>query len=580
MFLRALSPEAPGASVLPLALLGALGVSVLSVSAGAGEPTEDLAPPVRLVVMVSVDQMIPDQLDRLAPALKGGLGRIVREGMHYRDARLPYARTETGPGHVTFSTGCLPRSHGVVGNSFYDRQLARDVYCVEDVDAHAVRTIGEVNGTGRRSPLNLQRPTLAEILQSTNPLTRMVSISVKDRAAIGLAGRGKGLVLWWDKGGSGFQSCNFYGNALPSYVRDWNSGWQASYQGWVWNPIEERSEAEYEALGAAPDDRPGERPFGGMGVTFPYAFPAEASAKSMGGMAYQSPLGDQFVVEMARAALVEEELGLDDDVDVLCLSFSSCDTVGHANGPYSREVTDILLRLDRQLGVLLAELDERVGEGRWMLALTADHGVLPLPEYLESRGVAAKRVSSEERSAFGRALLAGLAERAGARVRFRDVAGGFRLDAKDMEALDLDPKAARAAAAEVVNELALTHSWIEAAYTREELLALDETAVGTQVLFRNAFHPDRTPDVTVVLGSHVLKGLQRGTSHGSPYDYDRHVPMLLMGPGFSAGVSSRPVGSQDIVPTLLGALGVDKGDLEFDGVDLLMGSQTRTQGDR
>ena len=101
MFLRALSPEAPGASVLPLALLGALGVSVLSVSAGAGEPTEDLAPPVRLVVMVSVDQMIPDQLDRLAPALKGGLGRIVREGMHYRDARLPYARTETGPGHVT-----------------------------------------------------------------------------------------------------------------------------------------------------------------------------------------------------------------------------------------------------------------------------------------------------------------------------------------------------------------------------------------------------------------------------------------------------------------------------------------------
>ena len=554
------------------ALLGGLAAFSLSsavygaVQEEAGDPSG--APTIRLVVMVSVDQLIPEQLDRLAPALSGGLGRLLRSGTRYRDARLPYARTETGAGHVTFATGCLPRTHGIVGNSFYDRAQARNVYCVEDVDAYAIQSTGKVDGTGRRSPINIMRPTLAEILQSRNAATRVVSISAKDRAAIGMAGRAEGLVLWWDKNGSGFQSCNFYGGALPSYVTDWNSGWLASHRGWVWNPIAERSEKEFEQLGSAPDERAGERPLGGMGVTFPYAFPEDGSPKTMGGLAYQSPLGDQFVVEMAREAIRQEGLGADGDVDLLCVSFSGCDVVGHANGPYSREVTDLLLRLDQNLGLMFEDLDQSVGKGRWMLALTSDHGVLPLPEYLQARGVPARRVTSEESSSFGRDLAQRLEGKLGSKVRFKKVAGGLRLDAQDMAKAGLDPLAARRAAAETVRELRSVHRWIEKAYSFEELAAFDETAQGTEALLRNTFHPDRAPDVALVLGGHLLKGLQLGTSHGSSHDYDRHIPMLLFGPGFPSGVSSRPVGSQDIVPTLLGALGISKADQSFDGVDL------------
>ena len=573
------TPLAPGALALPRALqgallgcLGAFSLSPALYGAVQAEAVDSESPPaIRLVVMVSVDQLIPQQLERLAPVLTGGLGRLVQEGARYRDARLPYARTETGAGHVTFSTGCLPRTHGVVGNSFYDRALSRDVYCVEDVDAYAIQTTGKVEGTGRRSPINLTRPTLGEILQSKNAATRVVSISAKDRAAIGMAGRSDGLVLWWDKNGSGFQTSNFYGDALPSYVIDWNKGWLPSYRGWTWNPIEERSDQEFERLGTTPDGRVGETPLGEMGITFPYAFPREASPKTMGGLAYQSPLGDQFVVEMAREAIRQESLGADDDVDLLCVSFSSCDVVGHANGPYSREVTDLLLRLDRDLGLLFADLDQSVGKGRWMLALTSDHGVLPLPEYLQARGVEARRVTKEEVSSFGRDLFGSLQRKVGARVRFKNVAGGFRLDRADMAMAMLEPVSVRAAAAEVVRELAATHTWIETAYSYEELAALGEFALGTEAQLRNSFHPDRAPDVALVQRIHVLKAMQLGTSHGSPYDYDRHVPMLFYGPDFPAGNSSRPVGSQDIAPTLLGALGISLEGLDFDGVNLNAG---------
>lgn len=550
-------------------ILGVLLLGPASFGAVQGEGVEQVEESsVRLVVMLSVDQLIPEQLERLAPALNGGLGRLLQKGASYHDARLPYARTETGAGHVTFSTGCLPRTHGVVGNSFYNRELARDMYCVEDVDAYSIQSAGKVEGTGRRSPVNLMRPTLPELLQRENAATQVVSISGKDRAAIGMAGRADGLVLWWDKGGSGFQSSNFYCDALPGFVGAWNDGWQASFRGWTWNPIAERTDADFELLGTAADDRPGERPLGKLGTTFPYTFADDASPKTMGGLAFQTPLADRFVIEMATAAIQEMSLGADDDVDVLALSFSACDVIGHANGPYSREVTDVLLRLDEGLGRLFELLDKNVGSGRWTAALTADHGVLALPEYLQARGVESRRITREEASQFGTDLAAGLTEKLGARVRFRSVPGGFRLDSKDMAEAEVDPAAARLAAAELVRELAKSHRWVASAYSLEELAALDATATGTEALLRNTFHPLRAPDVTVVNGSHLLKGMSRGTSHGSPYDYDRHVPMMFYGPKFPAGTSYRATGSQDITPTLLGSLGIAFDAQSFDGVDL------------
>ncbi|MEM8712415.1 MAG: alkaline phosphatase family protein [Planctomycetota bacterium] len=532
-------------------------------------PQEEDLDPVRLVVLLSVDQMIPEQFERLAPQLEGGLGRLLREGTYYRDAHLPYARTETGAGHVTLSTGCLPRTHGVVGNSFWDRTEGRERYCVEDVNALAVRAGGAIEGEGRRSPLNLLRPTLGEILQIGSPESRVVSISSKDRAAIGMAGKARGLVLWWDKGGTGFQTSTGYGEALPDFVTQWNEDWLGRYRGWVWEPLGNRTERDFELVGAAADQRDGERPLAGLGTSFPYPFPKEGSAKAIGGFAFQSPLCDQFVCDLGREAARQEQLGADDDVDLLCLSFSSCDVVGHANGPYSREVTDVLFRLDKALGSLFDELDARVGEDRWVAALTADHGVLPLPEYLEARGIDARRIDRDDVKAFRGAFIERLRERLGARVRHRSAPGGYQLDAEEIESAGLRPAEARLAAAEVLRGLRGEYDWIGAAYAMEEVAAFGEDSTGVKAMLRNSFHPDRTADVVIVHAPNVLVGMANGTSHGSPHAYDRHVPMIFMGAPFPAVVSSRTVGSQDIVPTLLGVLGLESEPGMFDGVDLL-----------
>lgn len=556
-----------------LALLWAPGALRAAVPQGAS--TEVLAPEsdaLRLVVMVSVDQMIPEQLERLAPQLEGGLGRLFRQGAVFRDARLPFARTETGPGHVTFSTGCFPRSHGVVGNGFWDRELGREVYCVEDLGVSGVQTSGIVEGAVQRSPKNLQRPTLAELLQRKNPESRVVSISAKDRAAIGMAGRAKGLVMWWDAGGTGFQSSTHYASGLPEYVSDWNGGWVDKYRGFTWEPVSNRTERDFALIGADADDRPGETPFGeAKQVTLPRSFPKEASLKSMGGLAYGSPLTDQFVAEMAREAVRQEGLGADDDVDLLCVSFSGCDVVGHGYGPYSREVTDLLFRLDRELGLLFDELDSRVGKDRWALALTSDHGVLPLPEYLQDRGIDGRRVTKDEVTAFRGEFIERLSAKLGSKVRHSVAPGGYRLDAKEMEAAGLDPAEVRRVAAEVCRELTQTHDWIQTVYSFEEVQAFDEGVVGIQRLLRNTFHPGRSPDLIVVNRPWVLVGNDFGTSHGSPHDYDRHIPMLFYGPGIPSVISSRPTGSQDIVPTLMGIMGLETAGIEFDGVDLGVG---------
>ncbi len=540
-------------------------VAVPQSPAGAGSLVE---PAPRLVVMLAVDQLFPAQLERLGPHLTGGLGRLLRGGTVYREAFLPYARTETGAGHVSYSTGCLPSSHGVVGNGFWDRELGREQYCVEDGEAFAIRQVGEVKGTGQRSPRNLGRPTLAELLQDQDPGTRVVSISGKDRAAIGMAGRARGDVLWWDRGGGGFQSSSWYARELPGYARAWNEGWIDRHKDWVWRDTSPYPDGNAAALGAARDDRAGERPRGDAGVTFPYPFPSSESPAAAGGWVFNSPMVDSFVIELALGAIDERQLGQRDVLDMLLLSFSGCDICGHQNGPYSREVTDLLFRLDRRLAELFARLDEAVGAGRWIASLTSDHGVMPLPEALREQGVNGRRVTPDEIKVFRGALVERLSERLGARVRHSLGPGGIVLDGSDLAAGGIDPVEARAVGAAVVRELRAEHDWIQDAWSIEAIAALPPETEGVEALIRNSFYPSRTIDIVMIHPPYVIVGGDgKGTSHGSPHPYDRHVPIILYGGGFAAELCSEQVGSQDIVPTLLGRLGMATG-ATFDGRDL------------
>lgn len=525
---------------------------------------EDPAP--RLVVMIAVDQLVPQQLERLAAHLPGGLGRLQRGGTSFTQAALPYGTTHTGPGHATFATGCLPNSHGLVANKYYDRDLRRDMYCVEDRQALPVTNmgLGEKSDKGR-SPRNLRRPSLGAHMRASVPGAKIITISAKDRAAITMAGRSGDIALWWDRStGAGFRSAQHYGDSLPSWAQSWNEGWMERTAGWFWEPT---FDTRHTPPGTAVDGRVGEGLLGAQGPSFPYTIGqtpvsayGEGETKELYDGVYKSPLIDRFVFELAQKAVLEEQLGADDDVDLLGLSFSACDAVGHIFGPYSVEVTDLLLRLDAQLGEFFELLDERVGQGRWVAALTADHGVLPLIESLQEQGVPARRIGPAMHRAMQVRAERAVAEAFGldkeTRLRFPTEGHHFTFDLAAVVAAGLDPVAVRA----VVAEAAAKEDWVQSAYSREELLSAEPTQDSILELCRRSVTPDRGYDVQIVMEPHcliyTLKWGKTGTSHGSPQLYDRSIPLIFYGPGFHAEARAGVAGSQDVVPTLLDRLGM------------------------
>ena len=517
----------------------------------------------RLVVLLSVDQMIPDQLERLGPHFTGGFRRLLDDGAVFTNAALDYARTETGAGHATLATGCLPRSHGIVGNGYWDRASGKERYCVQCDDAVLVTSTGILEEEGHRSPESLLRPTLGELIQRGDPEARVVSISAKDRSAITMCGRSEGgVALWWSKKAGGFATSTGFAKALPEFARDWNESAGQKIREFVWDDT--IPDAARKGTRTAPDERDGERPRGKSGVTFPYAAPEDIKDENLATYAYATPLVDRFVAELASRAMEAHELGQDDHTDVLALSFSACDVVGHGNGPYSREVTDVLFRLDRELGRLFEQFDAATGEAGWVAALTADHGVLPLPEWLQKTGVDARRIPKEERGRFRIAVRARLEERFGGRLDEHSAPAGYYIDPKTMAEVGVDPVVARKAMAEEMRELRPEFPWIADAYSVEEIAAFGDDQMGVRHYLWNSFHPARTADVVVVQEANVLVNMLKGTSHGSHYAYDRGVPLVFLGPGVSAGKRGEVAGSHDIVPTVLELIGVSV-DAEFDG---------------
>jgi len=530
----------------------------------AGTSTHSTDAP-RLVVLVSVDQMIPEQLERLAPWLDGGLGRFKRAGRMFRAAELGYARTETGPGHVTLSTGTYPMKHGIVGNAFFDRELRKTVYCVGDDGVAPVTSEGpqgESAEMGDMSPRNIRVPGLGDYLGALFPDSKVVSIAGKDRAAVGMGGREADVALWWDRRAGGFRSSTYYGATLPDWAVEWNGTWPERYTAFAregWKPLE----ADLPGSGTVADDREGEMNSLFRRREFPYELPSldgtpDGTALAHGASAtFSSPLVDQFVLSMARAAIDEFELGRDGSPDLLAIGLSACDITGHSFGPYSREVTDVLLRADDGLGDLFDLLDERLGPEGWIACLSADHGVLDLPEGLVQRGVDALRLGRAEIMTLREELLGRLGEAYGSDLGF-DFNGGLVFDPQQIRERDVDPSEVWDLAATV----ARGSDWIARAYTFSELrdTATDSASAAEDALrwlMARSVAAGRGPDVSIVRQPWTLLALPTGTSHGSPYPYDRRIPLVFLGPGFAAGTSHEPAGAVDAAPTLLDALGID-----------------------
>jgi predicted AlkP superfamily pyrophosphatase or phosphodiesterase len=498
----------------------------------------------RLVLAISVDQMRADYLTRYLPLYKSGLKRLADEGAVFTNARYRHACTETGPGHSVLLSGRSPRNSGIVGNAWWDRALRRKVNVVDDA---TVRVLG---GVGRpASPAYYNAFTVGDVLKTRSPKSKVIGVSFKDRAAILMAGRRADGAYWYEGSGGHFVTSSWYMEEAPGWLERWNArATPDSYALTSWQRLLS-DPAIYEKY-AGPDAVPGE--WDGKDLVFPHKIRGTPPGIDYYDDLRRTPFADEILLDFALTAMKAHGLGEDDATDLLAISFSACDVIGHTYGPDSQEMLDYLLRLDRTLGRLFDEMDSRVGKGRWVAVLAADHGVMPLVEVLRSKGLPAKRVAPEELDA---AVQRALAARYPGKQK-------LLLDPDPMEYVLDKPSLVRQGldVAEVeatIRGALMDTGVVDAVYTAEELMGAPRPSDPFFDLHQHAFFAPRSGDLIVRTKEYVyLGGRVGGTGHGTPYDYDRHIPIVFLGPGIAAGTHADACGPEDIAWALGRMLGL------------------------
>ena len=485
-----------------------------------------------LIVVLVVDQLRTDYLERYGSHFTGGLRRIIDEGAWFRNAAYPYLNTVTCAGHSTIGTGVLPYRHGMVLNAWWDREAGRTNPCTRDPE---VRNIG-YTGTpaGGDSAKALQAPTLAQRLRDRNG--RSVSFSLKARSAIGLAGQSPTAILWFDERHGWTTSTAFTDAPIDWIGTHIAANPLEAFRGRTW----ERMLPESAYLG--PDAGTGERTPSGWTQVFPHVLGQPAASFAL--HFQRSPFADEYLGRLAAHAVDTLDLGRGPAIDFLGVSFSTLDLVGHQYGPESHEVQDVLFRLDRTIGTLLEHLDARLGRDGYVLALSSDHGVSPIPE----QSGAGRQPSSELMTAINTALepLFGQGKYV-AHAAYTDIyfaPGVYERVRASEEAMDAVLRAVRALPGML------------AAYPADEIA--DPAARRSEDPLKRAaalnYFRGRSGDLIVIPRENWLLSSAAAT-HGTLHAYDQRVPVMFLGPGVPAGRRDGAATPADIAPTLAALAG-------------------------
>ena len=483
----------------------------------------------RLILLLVVDQFGTDELERLEPLFTGGLRNLLNRGVSFSQAYHAHAITETAPGHATIATGCFPRHHGIVSNWWIDEGSVESRWAIDD-DLYD------------ESPLELERATLGEWLKSLSPASKVFAAAGKDRSAILLGGRQVDGTFWFDDEIGGYVTSDYYDE--PGWLEEFDDRKLLDLRfGQVWEPLPLESET-VEKLDLETLD------FGPLHKELPITFgpPRPAPDESFYHAVRDSPWWDRNLAQFGRFLIEAEDLGGDDVPDLLALGFSAPDYVGHDHGPHSREYVDTLLRLDQTLSELLEYLDERVGLENMIVALTADHGVVPVPEIRQRKGLSGARVGSETIHCLqnvGRRL----AEKHGVD---RWLVPGPRL------VPDLVERTGRSRA-ELEEETAQSLEQcpaVEAVWTSTELAGEVDELDPFRWLYANSFYPERSADFLIQFEEYFMASVASVTTHGSPYAYDTRVPMIVMAPGLAPEALEVTARTVDLAPTLAHLAGI------------------------
>ncbi len=502
----------------------------------------------KLVVGIVVDQMCYEYLYRYQERFgENGFKKIMHNGTNCRTTLYNYVPTFTGPGHASIYTGTTPANHGIVGNEWFDRNSGKVLNCVYD---STEKSVGTISAGGMCSPQNLKTYTITDQLKMTYPSARVVSVSIKDRSAILPGGHLSNGSYWFDYATGKFITSTFFKNELPTWVQDFNASDNAEkYMKDSWNTLYDIS--TYTASG--PDNSPYEQLLSGKTTpTFPYDL-AQMNATSLAAgknnfsLFTVTPFANTYLTNFAIQAMASENLGADEQTDMLCISYSTPDIAGHSFGLRSVELEDMYLRLDLEIARLICTLEKQYGKDGFVLFLTADHAVVPVPQYLVDNNLPGGYLFVKEQLD---GLKKSSAEKFGAPLVLCEENQNIYLDHKKITELQLNIDQV---AEFVANQI---RSWqgVKAVYTPTDLNAAARDQWQAMVI--KGVHPKESGDVVFILEpGYLMKEVDdpvahKGTSHGSAFNYDTHVPLLWFGNGIPAQEVFRPIEITDIAATL------------------------------
>jgi predicted AlkP superfamily pyrophosphatase or phosphodiesterase len=486
----------------------------------------------KLIVVLIIDQFPYNYLVRFRPYFVNGGFNLLLEGANFVDCRYDYAITATCPGHAALATGAYPDINGIVGNDWYDRVSRKQVNCVRD---DSTRLVGASEGVGRSPALLLGDTFTDELRQETGFKSRVVSISLKDRGAIIPGGHTANAAYWYDASTGHFVTSTYYLPSLPAWASRFNGENAAkAYCSKSWQALPETPAAGGKVLERFPGD--GNEP---------------CPNRRFLSWLNDTPFMSEIQLDFARQAVEGEHLGQGPSTDVLAISLSENDYVGHRFGPNSPEVADMTLRTDRDLAQFFAYLDQKIGLDNVWITLSADHGVAPTPAFIEEHKLGPGRVSQ---GMIAEAINKALSSEFG---QGRWVAAGAEfqiyLDQDALEKAGIDLGRAEFSAAKA----AASVPFVAAAFTRSQLITGNLPATPLARKAAKSFNPARGGDIFLILEPYAVPiGSATGTTHGSPWSYDAQVPLIFWGSAFKPGTNVAPVEPIDLPATLAAALGL------------------------
>lgn len=500
----------------------------------------------RLVVGIVIDQFRADYLTRFEDQFgEGGFKRLMNEGANFVNANYIHTPTVTACGHATFMTGTTPAYNGIVGNEWIDRETGKRVTSVSD---EKVKLLGGAPEAKGMSPARLVASTIGDQLKMDSMgRAKVIGVSLKDRSAILPSGHKPDGAYWYDTGTGNLVSSTYYFPDLPEWVKRFNKEQRPDR---FFNKTWDRLLPEAAYARSTADEMAYEKT--GLGNKFPYKLTGKEESPGPGFFTQfqYSPFANEYLADFAKAAIEAEQLGADDVTDLLTISFSSNDLIGHSYGPYSQEVQDMTLRIDRTLADLFSYLDKRIGLDRVVVALTADHGVAPVPDHSRQYGYGGRIEAKAIQDAVQNELTARFGEEKWVSILLN---GNIYLDESAVErrklALDEVERVAGLAALKIdgVSEI----------FTRSQILSgrMPRTTVAQSVT--NGFYPARNGNIVIVPKPYYFVGEGVTTTHGTPYRYDTHVPVILYGAGVAAGTQYAVSSPADIAPTIAALLKIE-----------------------